>query len=106
MLKLTIKNKLSLSLCEGILAIMLLIAISIHFCLPMVGSESSSRAELSQAASGEEGERSVKSDLDFAIPQGNLHGINITPKSQLSRSLSGVGHSISQRQPQIQSSVN
>ena len=58
-----------------------------------------SRVDQARAASGEEeGDRSVKSDLQFAIPQGGLHGIYITPKSQLSKSHSGVGHSINQQQ--------
>lgn len=80
----------------GIHPITLITAVSINFCTD--SSESFSRVDQAQAASGEEGDRSVKSDLQFAIPQGGLHGINITPKSQLSKSHSGVGHSINQRQ--------
>ncbi len=83
-------------LSTGIHPVMLITAISIHFCKD--SSESLSRVDRAPAASGEEGDRSVKSDLQFAIPHGGLHGINITPKSQLSKSHSGVGHSISQRQ--------
>lgn len=59
-----------------------------NYCMAL--DSSSSGVDQTQAASGEEDDRSVKSDLHFAISQGGLHGINITPKSQLSKSHSGV----------------
>lgn len=59
-------------LSAGIHPVMLITAISIHFCVVQDSSESLSRADQAQAASGEEGDRSVKSDLLFAIPGGGF----------------------------------
>lgn len=61
-------------LSAGIYPIMLITAISIHFCMAPDSRKPMSRVDQAQAASGEEGDRSVKSDLQFAIPQGGLHG--------------------------------
>lgn len=61
-------------LSAGIHLVILITAISIHFSMGLDSSGSLSRVDQAQAVSGEEGDRSVKSDLQFAIPQGVYTG--------------------------------
>lgn len=55
-------------LSAGIHPIMFIVAINIYLCVTLDRSESLHRVDHAQAAS-EEGDRSVKSDLQFAIPR-------------------------------------
>lgn len=58
----------------GIYPVMLVTAISVHFCMSLASSGSLGRVDQAKAVSGKEGDRSVKSDLQFAIPQGVYTG--------------------------------
>lgn len=83
-------------LSAAIYLIMLITVITVAFCIAQDSIDQLSSADQAEAASGEEeGDKSVKSDIRSP---GGFTRVNITLKSQLSKSHSGVGHSINHRQ--------